>query len=297
MTTKSLFIGQSYIDVTMIADVMPTGDEKAVARDYAVAFGGNAVTAAFACARLGHDVDLLSSHARDWLGEMFADMAARYGVRLHRRRVKRSSLSFIWPSHGKRAILRARDDKYLDPIPPLDLAECRALHIDGHQVDAAIHYARECRQRGVLTSLDGGAVRENTHELLTFIDVAIVAERFCEQMGLDSSEVLEYLKSRGCRIGGVTEGERGLFWYDETGRVQRLPALKVPAELVIDTSGAGDIFHGAYIASYLEHPTAPWREHFDFARAAAAFKIQHLGNEAGLPAKTDVERMKALYDR
>jgi sugar/nucleoside kinase (ribokinase family) len=42
---KSLFIGQSYIDITFLADELPTGDEKTVARDYAVAFGGNAVTA------------------------------------------------------------------------------------------------------------------------------------------------------------------------------------------------------------------------------------------------------------
>ena len=61
---ESLFIGHAYIDVTMLADSIPTGDEKMVARDYAVSFGGNAVTAGFACARLGHPVDLLTSVAR-----------------------------------------------------------------------------------------------------------------------------------------------------------------------------------------------------------------------------------------
>ena len=50
---KALFIGQSYIDITFLADEIPTGDEKTVAREYAVAFGGNAVTAAFCCAKLG----------------------------------------------------------------------------------------------------------------------------------------------------------------------------------------------------------------------------------------------------
>ena len=50
---QALFIGQSYIDVTFITDEIPTGDDKAVASDYAVSFGGNAVTAAFACAKLG----------------------------------------------------------------------------------------------------------------------------------------------------------------------------------------------------------------------------------------------------
>src|SRR5271155_4881330 len=98
---KALFVGQSYIDVTMLTDVMPAGDEKAVARDYAVSFGGNAVTAAFACARLGFAPDLLTSLADDWLGRMFLDMAGRYHIPVHGRKVVRSSLSFILPNDGK----------------------------------------------------------------------------------------------------------------------------------------------------------------------------------------------------
>ena len=94
---KALFVGQSYIDVTFLADRIPTGDDKDVARDYAVAFGGNAVTAAFCCARLGIAPDLLTSVADDWLGRMFLDMAARYGVSVHPRKVRRSSLSFVMP--------------------------------------------------------------------------------------------------------------------------------------------------------------------------------------------------------
>jgi sugar/nucleoside kinase (ribokinase family) len=295
---RALFIGQSYIDVTMLADSLPTGDEKSVARDYAVSFGGNAVTAGFACAKLaGGGVELLTSLADDWLGHMFLDMARRYGLTIHPRRVARSSLSFITPRDGKRAILRARDDAYLDAFPTLDLTGCAAIHLDGHQADAAIHYARACRERGVLTSLDGGGLRENTHDLLGFIDIAIVAERLCEQMNLDAAGMLAYLKSRGCRIGGVTEGARGMLWYDESGAVGRLPALPVPGDLIIDTSGAGDVFHGAYLASYLAQPTAPWSAHFDFARAASAYKIQHLGNEAGLPAQADIALMRELYAR
>ena len=67
---KALFIGQSYIDITFLTDHLPSGDEKTVARDYAVSFGGNAVTAAFACAKLGIAPDLLASVADDWLGRM-----------------------------------------------------------------------------------------------------------------------------------------------------------------------------------------------------------------------------------
>jgi sulfofructose kinase len=100
--------------------------------------------------------------------------------------------------------------------------------------------------------------------------------------------MLEYLKGKGCKIGGVTQGERGLYWYDERGDVSLLPALPVPKDKIIDTSGAGDIFHGAYVASYLAAPEKSFATHFHFARAAAAYKITHLGNEAGLPTQADV---------
>ena len=178
---------------------------------------------------------------------MFVDMAAKYGISIHHRKVKESSLSFVMPKDGQRAIVRCRDDHYLHPFPPLNLRACRALHVDGHQADAAIHYAKACREAGILTSLDGGGLRSNTHELLEFIDVAVVAERLCEQMHMTSGEMLNYLRERGCEVGGVTLGERGLIWYEAGGEDRELPALNVPPELVIDTNGAGDIFHGAYV--------------------------------------------------
>jgi len=285
---EALFIGHAYIDVTMLADVMPQGDRRDLAKDYAVSFGGNAVTAAFACSKLGNKVDLLTTLAPDWLGHMFMDMATKYGVRVHPRKVAHSSLSVVLPNDGKRAILRARDENFLEDFPRLDLTGLKLLHVDGHLADAAIHYARKCREQGVLTSIDGGDIRHNTLELLEFIDVAVVAEHLCEELALSESDMLSYLKAKGCRIGGVTNGEMGMLWYDEDGEVSRLPALPVPEGKIVDTSGAGDVFHGAYCASYLTRPEARWREHFLFANAASAYKIQHLGNEAGLPTLADI---------
>src|SRR6185312_7279226 len=84
-------------------------------------------------------------------------------------------------------------------------------------------------------------------------------------------------------------GERGMLWYDETRKVELNPALPLPADRIVDTSGAGDVFHGAYIYSYVTQPNRKWVEHFEFAKAAAAFKVQRLGNEAGLPSLQDVE--------
>ncbi|MEA2936211.1 MAG: hypothetical protein QOD74_2857, partial [Variibacter sp.] len=248
---QALFIGQTYIDVTFLTDHFPTGDEKTVAQDYAISFGGNAVSAAFCCAKLGVAPDLLTSLADDWLSRMFLDMAAKYGISVHGRKVREASLSFVMPNNGKRAILRCRDDHYLHPVPPLDLTGCGALHLDGHQSDAAMHYAKTCRERGILTSLDGGGLRSNTMELLEFIDVAICSERLCEQLEVDANGLCEMLQQKGVRIGGVTLGHKGLVWYDETGIVRTMPALAVPRGEVVDTNGAGDIFHGAYIYSYL----------------------------------------------
>jgi sugar/nucleoside kinase (ribokinase family) len=293
----ALIIGQTYIDVTFLTDTLPVGDEKSVASAYAVSFGGNAVTAAFCCAKLSIVPDLIATVADDWLGRMFLEMAAKYKIPVHARKVKTSSLSFIMPKDGKRAIVRCRDDDYLESFPRLDLSGCRALHLDGHQPDAAIHYAKLCRDAGILTSLDGGGLRSNTHELLAFIDVAFVSERFCEQMRLTPVAMLDYLKSRGCRIGGVTLGERGVVWYDEKGAVRSQPALAVPPHRILDTSGAGDVFHGAYVYSYLADSTRRWEEHLNFARAASAYKIQYLGNEAGLPTVADIDAVWREFGR
>jgi sugar/nucleoside kinase (ribokinase family) len=286
---EALFIGQTYIDVTFLIDRIPTGDEKAVARDYAVSFGGNAVSAAFCCAKLGVSPDLLTSQADDWLARMFLDMASKYAISVHGRKVHESSLSFVMPHHGQRAILRCRDDRYLHPVPPLDISGARALHLDGHQADAAIHYARLCREKGILTSLDGGGMRSNTLELLEFIDVAICSERLCEQLKLSPAGLCALLQEKGCRIGGVTLGAKGLLWYGEDGTINMLPALAVPPDEVIDTNGAGDIFHGAYVYSYLAHPHEPWGRHFRFARAASAHSVRYLGIEHSLPTLSDVQ--------
>jgi sugar/nucleoside kinase (ribokinase family) len=69
----------------------------------------------------------------------------------------------------------------------------------------------------------------------------------------------------------------------------------VDKDRVIDTSGAGDVFHGAYVYSYLSAPAKSWEEHFRFARAASAFKVQVLGNEAGLPKPADITAVEREF--
>ena len=74
-----------------------------------------------------------------------------------------------------------------------------------------------------------------------------------------------------------------------------MPALDVPGDKVVDTNGAGDIFHGAYVYSAMARPGLSWREHFVFARAASAHAIQHLGNEASLPTIADIAQVQVQF--
>ena len=114
-------------------------------------------------------------------------------------------------------------------------------------------------------------------------------------MNLSGRQMLDRLRKAGCTVGGVTRGEHGLLWYEGDGGAKVTPALAVPSDKVIDTSGAGDIFHGAYLWSRLMRPEQSWNEHFKFASAASAYKVQKLGNEAGLPTQADIARMRQMF--
>jgi len=289
---QALFVGRTYFDVTFVTDHVPEGDEKAVAHDYAFSMGGNAVMAGLCCTKLGIPIDLLTTVAHDWLGQMSVQKFGDYGVQYFPRAVTRSAVSLIRSRHGQRAILRCRDEDFLEPYPNLEVSNYRIVHFDGHQPDAALHYAKLCREHGIVTSLDGGSLRENTEELLEHIDVAVVSERLCEQMGGQKpEEMLGYLRAKGCKVGAVTLGEGGVVWYSGDSGNRYLEAFAVPKEKVIDSNGAGDVFHGAYVFSWLRHREAMWESHFRFAAAAAAHAVQYLGNEAGLPLFSNVEAL------
>ena len=147
-----------------------------------------------------------------------------------------------------------------------------------------------------MTSLDGGAVRDNTDELLHYIDVAVVSELFAEQLGCEPHGALEFMAKKGVKVAAVTLGSKGMIWREPDGEICELPALPIPADKVIDTNGAGDTFHGAYVYSWLAAPDKTWEEHFMFARAASAHAIQHLGNEASLPSLEDIAITRRHYE-
>ena len=292
---EALFIGHAYIDVTFLADALPRATRRSVAHDYAVAFGGNATTAAFCCAKLGVIPDLITTNSNDWLGRMFLDMAAKYGISVHPRKVRRSSLSFIMPKDGKRAIVRAATTTTSIPIPistSAIAAPCTST--------AILPMRRSITPRSSASSAgwsrSTAAACAPTPRSCSILSTSRSSPSGCaSRWTMTDAEMLDHLKAKGCNIAGVTQGERGMVWYDETGRIQRMPALVVPRTAVVDTNGAGDIFHGSYMYSYLTRPLSRWEDHFRFASAASTHAIQYLGNEAKLPTRADVEAIETRF--
>lgn len=279
---SALFVGHTYTDITFLTQYMPTGDEKTCAEDFAIGVGGNAVVASFLSAEFGIRTDLVTQVAPDRLGDVFLQRAAKMGVRIYPIPVKRSSASLIIPNETKRAIVRCRDDDYPLEIPEIDISLYDALHLDGHLKEIPITLAKKAKENGVLVSLDGGTYRENTEALLPYIDIAVVSQDFAKKLNLSAQETLEYLSKKGVVLPAITLGEKGLL-YKEDGCIKEIKALDVEKEKIIDTTGAGDIFHGAYLASYLKGFGQSWEEHFKFARVASSLSIQKLGAEAGIP--------------
>ena len=287
---KALFIGHTYIDVTISTDVIPTGDDKAVAHDYDFGIGGNATVAAITSAKLGVKTVLQASIANDLLGEVVERKYKSYGIELYRRDIDKTSLSLVLPNDGKRAILRARNTDYTDTYPEVPLKGVKVLHLDGHQPKAALEYAKRCREAGILTSLDGGGMRENTLELLKYIDVAVVAVRFCDQLEKTPEETIRWLQEEyNTPVAAVTMGERGMIYALNGGPIKKIKALKIPKNKILDTTGAGDIYHGAYVVSYMMDSNKTWEEHFVFARAASSLSIQRMGTEASIPTLEEIQ--------
>src|SRR3989344_7527272 len=244
LTNDALSIGNSCYDI-VLPGPSATGNEKRSETIIARSVGGGAVTAAILCAKLGNVCDLLTTVGEDEFGPIVQKRIERYGIRLHSRMVRETSVSVFKPYAHERAMDGYRDVDFLQEFPRLEIDGCRALHLAGPQEDAALYYAKLCRQKGILTSLDGGKKRGNTDELLRHIQVAIVSRKMCEEYGYDKpAGMLAYLQWKGCMIGGGTWDEHGLFWDDQNGRNQHTPPFFLPREMGIDTTGAGDIFHG-----------------------------------------------------
>jgi sugar/nucleoside kinase (ribokinase family) len=214
---------------------------------------------------------------------------------------------------GKRIILCYRGTSGEVDLEPPDRAyitAARVLHLDGHHMNAAITAAQWMHQVGALATvspqatatvspqamvvLDANRPRPRLNELLPWVDVLITNSHFptaytgepaLEQAArkLLSRHRRRPLGGTGPRLVVSTLGERGCLCVTAEGQ-NYVPGFEVP---VVDTTGAGDAFHGAFIYGLLQD--WPLERTATFANAVAAMNCTALGGRAGLPRRSEVE--------
>jgi len=177
-----------------------------------------------------------------------------------------------------------------DDWPPASsIQACRALMVDHFGTTGMIRAARIARDWGLPVIGDfERSEGPQFSELLSLTDHLIVSIAFAAALtGLaDPRSIIDKLWNEERAIVALTCGPEGC-WYrsrEDGQTVHHPPAFSVPA---VDTTGCGDVFHGAY-ASALTRPM-PTRDRIRFAAAAAALKAMHCGGQAGIPTRQAVE--------
>jgi sugar/nucleoside kinase (ribokinase family) len=266
--------------------------------------GGPVGTALTAAARLGAQTGYVGVLGDDAEGRFLHDLFVREGVDVSHLRMSGDAgtnvcFILVQASTGKRAIFchRRVDARALtlDEADRAYIQAARALHLDSQFLPAAIQAARWAREASVKVCFDGNHPRPGLDELLPLVDWLVVAETFpAAYTGLDDPQqaaqaLLATFASLSTSLGPellvVTQGERGCeVWTRDDHLIA--PGFAVQ---VVDTTGAGDAFHGGFLYAMLQG----WdlQRAVTFANAVAALNCQTLGGRRGLPSLAQVEAL------
>lgn len=282
-----LCLGLSALDYIWNVGALPTADASKVrASEFAAKGGGMAATAAVAVAKLGGKSVFWGRAGDDAEGHLIRDELAIAGVDVENCRLfagARSSLSGIFvDAAGERHIANFRGGGL--PVSPdwlpLDrIASMDAVLADPRWPEGAVTAFLAARRAGVPTILDGDVADRATFEmLLPLTDHAIFsAVGLASFSRADEREALAEVRSFGCAVAMVTRGEKGSFRL-EGGKIVHHPTYEVG---VVDTTGAGDVFHGAY--AFAIGAGALVDEAIGFASAVAALKCTRPDGRSGIP--------------
>lgn len=305
MTTRIICLGNSTLDKVWPLTRLPTTGGKYRASDYLELGGGMAANAAVAVARLGGDVAYWGRAGDDSAGHTMKQEMAGYGVDVSNFQLfadARSSTSAVLVAgDGERAIVNFRgagipDDPAWLPIERVTSAS--AVLADIRWVEGASRVFAAARASHIPTVLDGEIATEAAFAAtLPLVDHAIFSEAGLRaffaprtiETDADRIAALRQIRSFGCRMAAVTRGDNGTVWIDETG-IHFQMAFTVD---VVDTTGAGDVFHGAYALALGEGMSIP--ESVRFASAVAALKCTRRGGRAGIPTRDEVNAFLARH--
>ncbi len=286
-------VGYTAYDYLGIVPHLPEPDTKLEVLELLEQGGGPVSTALVTLARLGRKPALIAKIGGDTRGRLMLEDLHREGVDTRGVVVSPehdSQFAFIMvePEKGHRTILwgRAGLPNLTEDEIDLDLVRsARLLHVDNHEIPAAIAAARAAKEAGIPVLVDAGTPDGRIEELLSRVDYAVASQSFPEKLtGIrDPVKALEAICSYGPRLAAMTLGSDGAMALTEDG-VFRSPGFPVK---VVDTTGAGDVFHGAFAYGVLEGWDVP--EILRFSSAVAAMKCGSLGGRTGIPTLPEVE--------
>ena len=277
-------LGQASFDYTAIAEKYPPPDSKEEVLEWVCGGGGPVATALVSLSRLGVETFFMGRVGDDRSGRLIRAGLKEEGVDTRGLRKKpggSSQTAFIVVEKvsGKRTIFWQRPTvEALHPgeVNVKRIRECDLLLIDGLMHEASLRAASIARKAGVPVMIDAGTLREGTLQLCALSDHIVCSESFANALAPSPRAALKELSTLGARSLTVTLGERGSTTLTDGG-IFRTPAFKVRA---VDTTGAGDVFHGGYIYGLLKG--WPIEKTVEFASAFAALKCLKPGGRAGI---------------
>lgn len=294
---RIICIGHAALDRIYRVEAFPRGPSKVRALEYVESGGGMAANAAATIARLGGRVELWSRVGDDDAGAKIRSGLKNAGVDVRSvqsfEEGRTSTSAIIVDDAGERLIVGARDINMPSGtswLPLERIGGAAAVLGDVRWLEALRVAFHRARKEGIPTVLDADlGAREALAEVLALTDYAIFSkpalDDFAPQQGMD--EQLDRVLRLGPKHAGVTLGAEGYRWADAAGGGSQ-PGFAVD---VVDTTGAGDAFHGAFTLALVEGRTAA--ECARFACAVAAMKCTRLGSRAGLPSRPEVESFLA----
>lgn len=293
-------VGLNAIDTVIPLTEYPVYGSKVEFSEMAVLPGGQVATAVVACARWGMTTRYVGSLGDDGAAELHRAAFARAGVETqivpHSDCASRQSLILV-DGTGERTVLWRRDHR-LD-LAPGDVKRewitgARALHLDGYDTAAATLAATWARAVGVPVIADLDELYPGVEELLELVDYLIVSRDFPSRL-MDEPNLhtaLRQMQRRyGCKLTAATLGPEGVLAWDGEA-FHRRAAFRVP---VVDTTGAGDLFHAGFILGLLQGWVLD--RQLDFACAAAALNCMAVGARGGIGSREAVEELIACGER
>jgi sulfofructose kinase len=292
-------VGLNATDTVIPLSTYPARGSKIEYSNRNVMPGGQAATTAVACQTWGLATRYVGKLGEDDAARLHRQAFASAGVDARIVTVPGASSlqNIIMVDEGERTVLCQRDDRMVLLPEDLDrewIISARALHLDGRDTAAATLAAKWAREAGIPVIADLDELYPGVEALIENVDYLIVSRDFpCRLMAdPDLEPALRRISSRfGCRLTAATLGEDGVLAWDGAHFHYRA-AYRVP---VVDTTGAGDIFHAGFIYGLLNN--WPLDRQLDFSCAAAALNCMSAGARGGIGPVSEVENLMATADR